>query len=123
MIIWQQWNHKTNSRLLKAHGVASLCLLILIIAGNADARDIFSKQYGLPCEQCHTKIPNLREFGQNFKNNGFSLEKRVANPRNASGESAAPAAPQSSSAANALENDNEMSKADSSLKTPPGQPS
>ena len=104
-------------------GLASGFLFILLMARCADARDFFSKQYGLPCKQCHAKIPNLREFGQNFKNNGYSLEKRAPNPKETPGGGEAPVVQQQlSSVANTQKNANEKSKDDSALTMPSSPP-
>jgi hypothetical protein len=33
----------------------------------------FARKYGLPCSACHTAWPELNEFGQTFKDNGYQL--------------------------------------------------
>jgi hypothetical protein len=63
--------------------VGLLLILGAIQADHADAGVYFSRQHSLPCSQCHTKIPLLNEAGQEFKSNGYSLEKRAPNPKDA----------------------------------------
>jgi len=65
-----------------------LFTVLLLIFGalqahQADAGVYFSRQHSLPCSQCHTKIPLLNEAGQEFKSNGYSLEKRAPIPKEA----------------------------------------
>jgi hypothetical protein len=72
----------------------------------------------MPCSRCHTKIPLLSEAGQEFKNNGYSLEKRSQNPKEALPISeAGPAEPIVPSIANSKEGANEKSEDPSALKT------
>jgi hypothetical protein len=52
-------------------------IFFILMARYTPAEIYFSRQYGLPCKQCHTKIPNLNEFGKDFIDNGYSLEKKV----------------------------------------------
>ena len=123
MNLSQHWNIKIYSLLKRGFGHAPVFLFILLTALSTEAKDLFSKQYGLPCKQCHTKISNLKEFGQNFKNNGYSLEKRAPVTKEVpAGAVPSAAEPQSSSIADAPESTNEKSIENSSLKTPANQP-
>lgn len=58
-------------------------LMILGIVPQAEAREYFSKQTGLACNECHLRIPRLNELGQRFKDNGYSLEKKAPAPSEA----------------------------------------
>jgi len=101
-----------------------LSIPFVLMAIHADARDFFSKQYGLPCGHCHAKIPILNDIGQEFKNNGYSLEKRLPNRKDT------PVRPEnitvepkvSPPVTAARESVNEKSDADSTLKTAPPPP-
>jgi hypothetical protein len=44
-------------------------------AGNLKVRAIpaFARKYGLPCSACHTAWPELNNFGQVFRDNGYQL--------------------------------------------------
>jgi hypothetical protein len=106
----------------KVCGLAAGVFFFILTACYADARDFFSKQYGLPCTQCHTKIPNLTEFGVNFKNNGYSLEKREVKPAPPpAGGAAAVADPHVSPKENTQESADEKGK-DTALGMPPPPP-
>jgi hypothetical protein len=39
----------------------------------AHATSTFARQYGFSCERCHTIVPALNTFGQNFKTNGYRV--------------------------------------------------
>lgn len=114
---------KINRRLTRGHGFASGLLLTLLIAQCVEARDYFAKQYDLQCKKCHTRIPNLKEFGQNFKSNGYALTKRVPQPKVvATGGEPSAALPQLSSIATTKENADSMSKEDPALQVSPSPP-
>jgi len=114
---------KIIRRLTRGRGFASGLLFILLLAQCVEARDYFAKQYGLECKKCHTRIPNLKEFGQNFKSNGYALTKRVPQPKvvTAGGEPSA-ALPQLSSIATTKESADSMSKDNSALQVAPSPP-
>ncbi len=48
----------------------------LLLHSPAKATIFFAKQYGVPCSKCHDKVPTLKEFGSNFKKNGYSFDKK-----------------------------------------------
>src|SRR5579883_2623037 len=53
--------------------LASLCLLstcFLVAPTRAGAIPLFSHQYGVSCEKCHSVIPHLNEFGAAFLASG-----------------------------------------------------
>jgi len=119
----QALNEKINRHLTRVYGFASGLLLILLIAQCVEARDFFAKQYGLQCKKCHTRIPNLKEFGQNFKSNGYALTKRVPQPKavTTGGEPSA-LLPQLSSIATTKVSADSMSKDVSALEVSPSRP-
>ena len=41
--------------------------------GNVRAIPAFARKYGLPCSACHTAWPELNNFGQVFRDNGYQL--------------------------------------------------
>ncbi len=47
--------------------------LILALAARADALPIFSHEYGVACQKCHTAIPSLNTFGKAFLDNGYHI--------------------------------------------------
>jgi hypothetical protein len=47
--------------------------LILGLTGRADALPIFSHEYGVSCQKCHTAIPSLNTFGKAFLDNGYHI--------------------------------------------------
>src|ERR1700677_1537224 len=42
-------------------------------AGKVVAIPAFARKYGLPCSACHTAWPELNNFGQVFRDNGYQL--------------------------------------------------
>lgn len=40
----------------------------------------FARKYGLPCSACHTAWPELNEFGQTFKDNGYQMGNERDSP-------------------------------------------
>src|SRR5258706_16020498 len=40
---------------------------------NVRAIPAFARKYGLPCSACHTAWPELNNFGQSFRDNGYQL--------------------------------------------------
>lgn len=47
--------------------------MLLAVPAGASATSIFARQYGLSCTSCHTIVPQLNTFGQNFKSNGYRI--------------------------------------------------
>ena len=43
----------------------------------AQAMPIFAQRYGFRCAQCHTAVPELNSFGNEFRNHGFRLPAGV----------------------------------------------
>jgi hypothetical protein len=51
--------------------------LVLVLLGfsvdRAAALPIFTHEYGVPCQKCHTAIPSLNTFGRAFLDNGYHI--------------------------------------------------
>lgn len=50
-----------------------LALIVLIDAVPARAVPAFARKYGLPCSACHISWPELNNFGQVFRDNGYQM--------------------------------------------------
>lgn len=63
-------------------GLAALALFALlgIAAQPAQAIPAFARKYGLPCSACHTAWPELNNFGQTFRDNGYQLYNGTDSP-------------------------------------------
>jgi hypothetical protein len=48
--------------------------------GNVRAIPAFARKYGLPCSACHTAWPELNNFGQVFRDNGYQLNNDHDSP-------------------------------------------
>jgi hypothetical protein len=51
-----------------------------IHTGNVRAIPAFARKYGLPCSACHTAWPELNNFGQTFRDNGYQLNNDHDSP-------------------------------------------
>jgi hypothetical protein len=49
-------------------------------SGNVRAIPAFARKYGLPCSACHTAWPELNNFGQTFRDNGYQLNNDHDSP-------------------------------------------
>ena len=49
-------------------------------AANVRAIPAFARKYGLPCSACHTAWPELNNFGQTFRDNGYQLNNDHDSP-------------------------------------------
>ena len=47
---------------------------------NVRAIPAFARKYGLPCSACHTAWPELNNFGQSFRDNGYQLNNDHDSP-------------------------------------------
>ena len=80
--------HPETSRLLSRSRLMGLAVFALVVLAMlfADARPAqalptgkvmaipaFARKYGLPCSACHTAWPELNNFGQVFRDNGYQL--------------------------------------------------
>lgn len=48
-------------------------LLLVLLAVDAQAMTAFSRKYRMNCKTCHTKVPELNDFGSVFMKNGFAM--------------------------------------------------
>ena len=85
------WKHvlntKSNSALHSIYAVVTFVILLVLIVlsdsqpvyalplpgVNVRAIPAFARKYGLPCSACHTAWPELNNFGQVFRDNGYQL--------------------------------------------------
>jgi hypothetical protein len=49
-------------------------------SANVRAIPAFARKYGLPCSACHTAWPELNNFGQTFRDNGYQLNNEHDSP-------------------------------------------
>ncbi len=61
----------------------TLVLLMLCMAHDVEAKDIYTTRTGLSCDWCHSRIPRLNEMGERYKSNGYSLEDKAPAPSEA----------------------------------------
>lgn len=52
---------------------ALVIVFLLLSASPANAIPAFARKYGLPCSACHIGWPELNNFGQVFRDNGYQL--------------------------------------------------
>jgi hypothetical protein len=59
-----------------------LCVpaLILLVPMPAFAVPAFARKYGVACSTCHEVWPKLNDFGQNFRDNGYRMNRERDNP-------------------------------------------
>jgi hypothetical protein len=80
--------HPESSRLLSRSRLMGLAVFALVVlamlfadakpaqalpTGKVMAIPAFARKYGLPCSACHTAWPELNNFGQVFRDNGYQL--------------------------------------------------
>jgi len=58
--------------------IFSILLLLSSVTTQAYAGPAFARQYGAPCNVCHTKTPALNDAGLGFLRNGFRFSKEEA---------------------------------------------
>lgn len=56
-------------------GVPLLLFLVLMPARKAVAIPAFARKYQTSCQTCHSNPPELNDFGEAFKKNGFKFPK------------------------------------------------
>src|ERR1035437_6428069 len=54
---------------------AAILLFFAITAQQASAIPAFSRKYQTSCTTCHSDYPELNDFGEAFKKNGFKFPK------------------------------------------------
>ncbi len=57
-----------------------LLMLMLLCPRPASAIPAFARKYGLPCSACHITWPELNNFGQVFRDNGYQLMNDLDSP-------------------------------------------
>ena len=53
--------------------LALLLLLLFITAGKSNAIPAFARKYQISCQVCHSPVPNLKPFGEEFAANGYRM--------------------------------------------------
>lgn len=59
----------------------SLLLLAMLLPEQSDAIPAFARKYKLSCSTCHSMIPKLKEYGDEFAANAFRLPDAPEPPR------------------------------------------
>src|SRR6202521_2186897 len=86
----QRISRSVRSSLLKSI-LACACLVVLLCFCKSEsahtlplhevrAIPAFARKYGLPCSACHTAWPELNNFGQTFRDNGYQLNNDHDSP-------------------------------------------
>ena len=57
-----------------------LVAIFLTFAQPAQAIPAFARKYGLPCSACHITWPELNNFGQVFRDNGYQMMNDMDSP-------------------------------------------
>ena len=59
-----------------------LVLLAIFLSSSQPAQAIpaFARKYGLPCSACHIGWPELNNFGQVFRDNGYQMMNDMDSP-------------------------------------------
>jgi hypothetical protein len=70
-----QHRKRTASWLVLALGVGTFLCLILGSSSQVSAIPAFSRKYQTSCTTCHSNFPELNDFGEAFKKNGFKFPK------------------------------------------------
>jgi hypothetical protein len=53
---------------------------VVLLPTSAQAIPAFARKYGVACSACHTNWPKLNRFGQNFRDNGYRMNRERDNP-------------------------------------------
>jgi hypothetical protein len=64
-------------------GVPAILFLVAVLLPNpkpANAIPAFARKYGLPCSACHIGWPELNNFGQVFRDNGYQMMNERDSP-------------------------------------------
>jgi hypothetical protein len=71
---WSRWKTiLTCAFLLAAIVLCDVRSVSALPTGQVMAIPAFARKYGLPCSACHTAWPELNNFGQVFRDNGYQL--------------------------------------------------
>src|SRR6202140_1390659 len=55
-----------------------LCIVgLLSVRSQVEAMPVFAQRYHLTCKTCHTVLPELNNFGNDFRNRGYRLPPNV----------------------------------------------
>lgn len=72
----------TKCRLVVSFFVCASLLAAMVLSQSRPAKAIpaFARKYGLPCSACHSAWPELNNFGQVFRDNGYQLMNERDSP-------------------------------------------
>jgi hypothetical protein len=85
----------SKSSVLNSFFLLSLLAIVLVLSVLTDSQPVyalplhtanvraipaFARKYGLPCSACHTAWPELNNFGQTFRDNGYQLNNDHDSP-------------------------------------------
>src|SRR5215472_7799592 len=79
------WSSPSMSKTLN-RSIATIPALLLLLAvllpapKPANAIPAFARKYGLPCSACHIGWPELNNFGQVFRDNGYQMMNERDSP-------------------------------------------
>lgn len=59
-------------------GGLAVAVLLLVAGRPATAIPYFANEYGVTCQKCHSVIPRLNAFGQEFLDHGYTIPGAVA---------------------------------------------
>ena len=58
-------------------GVIAAVACCVVVGARAEAMPVFAQRYQLTCKACHTVLPELNDFGNDFRNRGYRLPPNV----------------------------------------------
>ena len=70
-----QYRRETTSWLVLVFGLGSFLCLVLGPSSRVSAIPAFTRKYQTSCTTCHNNYPELNDFGEAFKKNGFKFPK------------------------------------------------
>jgi len=76
MVNWLLNGREGTKATLMSSGILAAFLLVAVFLSTsrpAKAIPAFARKYGLPCSACHSAWPELNNFGQVFRDNGYQL--------------------------------------------------
>src|SRR6202162_2142348 len=66
---------RLNTIVRAVFGLAAVVIVLIIFSRPAQAIPAFARKYQTSCATCHSNYPELNDFGEAFKKNGFKFPK------------------------------------------------
>src|SRR6202162_4626389 len=66
---------RLNTIVRAVFGLAAVVIVLIIFSRPAQAIPAFARKYQTSCATCHSDYPELNDFGEAFKKNGFKFPK------------------------------------------------